>query len=66
MNEQKDRQYRSCAKWPINVSHEYPHNVSKDTHATEEQAEAVCSLLHRDGFGGERKIFPLTTWVEPV
>jgi hypothetical protein len=56
--------YRSCAKWPVQVSTEYPHNVSKDTHDTKEQAEGVCSLLHRDGLGGDRKIFPLQTWVE--
>ncbi len=58
--------WRSCAKWPINVTTTFPNNVSKDTHDTKEQAEGVCSLLHKDGLGGNGKIFPLTTWVEPA
>jgi hypothetical protein len=36
---------------------------SEDTHESREAAEAVCNLLHRNGFGGDRQIFPLRTWV---
>jgi hypothetical protein len=39
---------------------------SSDEHDTFDQAEAVCDMLNRDGFGGEGKIFPLRTYVEPV
>lgn len=58
--------WRSCAKWPTTVTTSFPRNVSKDTHDTKAQAEGVCTLLHRDGLGGDRKVFPLTTWVEPA
>ena len=58
-------QWKSYATWPIKVSNEFPYNTSMDTHDTEEQAEAVCSKLHMEGFGGDRKIFPLKTWVVP-
>lgn len=39
---------------------------STDTHDTEEQAQAVCSALHKHGFGGEGKIFPVKTVVIPA
>lgn len=61
--------WRSCAEWPEglvnNVSGEGK-NVSKDRHDTKEQADAVCSILHVQGLGGERCHFPVRTWVEPV
>ena len=41
-------------------------NYSEDTHWTKEEAEAVISLLYKDGFGGNRKFFPVMTRVEPV
>jgi hypothetical protein len=39
-------------------------NVTTDTHDTESQAKAVCKLLEREGFSGERCHFPVKTWVE--
>lgn len=38
--------------------------VSRDTHRTKEQAEAVCRMLNKDGFGGEGVSFPLSTEVK--
>jgi hypothetical protein len=60
--------FRSIAVWPdtIRVGNEVGKNESEDVHETREQAEGVCRLLRRDGYGGERMIFPLSTRVEPV
>ena len=40
--------------------------TSEDSHYTKEQAEAVCHILERDGFGGEGKYFPIKTCVEEI
>ncbi len=60
--------FRSVAVWPntIKVGNVIGKNESTDTHDTEEQAEAVCRMLLRDGFGGEMEVFPLSTRVEVV
>lgn len=57
-----EKLWKSVAIWPkeANVSN----NKSWDEHYTEEAARAVCSMLRRDGFGGEGKIFPTNTYVE--
>lgn len=59
--------WRSVAVWPkpaVNLmSHD---NSSTDTHHSEEAARAVCGMLRRNGFGGDGKIFPLETRVEPI
>jgi len=60
--------YKSKAQWK-KEDFEYFGNkdlISEDTHDTKEQAEAVCRLLERDGFGGNGKFFPIRTWTEPV
>lgn len=51
--------WKSAALWPE------PSIVrsSEDTHPTKEHAEAICKILHREGMGGERKIFPTQTFV---
>lgn len=41
-------------------------NESTDTHDSKEAAEAVCRLLEQHGFGGEGKIFPVSTRVERI
>lgn len=58
--------YKSIAVWPdtISVGNIQGKNESEDIHTTRDQAEAVCRLLERYGFGGEGKIFPLLTRVE--
>jgi hypothetical protein len=38
--------------------------TTSDEHDTREQAQAVCDMLEREGFGGEGKMFPVKTWVE--
>ncbi|MGE7139633.1 hypothetical protein ACQKIE_18560 [Luteibacter sp. NPDC031894] len=56
--------WKSHAQWPLAVYRGMDGSgVSTDTHLTEEEATAVCRLLERDGFGGERKAFPIRTWV---
>jgi hypothetical protein len=55
----------SHALWPLDV---YSGDVcgtgiSTDTHDSENEARAVCKGLERDGFGGQRKDFPIKTWV---
>jgi hypothetical protein len=55
--------WKSHAEWP-----EHPDvyvKESDDSHPTEEAARAVCRMLERKGMGGERKIFPVRTWVTP-
>lgn len=63
----KDMKHQSNALWPAGVcSSMYGDNISTDTHPTIEHAQAVCEALEREGFGGERKHFPLRTWVSDV
>ena len=57
------RRFTSVAVWPNGTLCDGL-DISTDTHATREQAEAVCSLLAKEGLGGEGKIFPLSTRVE--
>jgi hypothetical protein len=58
--------YKSIAVWPESISLGTPDNSSEDTYTTKEQAEAVCRLLERHGFGGNGKVFPISTRVEYV
>ncbi len=54
---------QSNALWPADVyKGMYGDSISTDTHRSEEDAQAVCRALEREGFGGERKHFPLKTW----
>ena len=52
--------WRSMATWP------HPLGISTDRHKTKSQAEAVCEKLKKDGFGGNGKIFPITTHVNEI
>jgi hypothetical protein len=55
--------WQSVARWPFpEVATGNADNTSVDKHDTREQADAVVCLLKRDGFGGDRKIFPLEAW----
>lgn len=49
--------YKSIAVWPDG-------SVTDDKHDTKEQAEVVCGMLKRIGFGGDGKIFPVKTEVK--
>lgn len=66
--EPSPKAWRSIAVWPdtIKVGNVIGKNESDDTHYCEEQAEAVCNLLRKHGFGGDGKVFPISTRVEPV
>ena len=56
--------YKSIALWP---KHEGIYDDrSEDTHDTEKQAQCVCRMLEKQGFGGDGVIFPIKTWVEPI
>ena len=39
-------------------------DITSDEHDTKEQAQAVCDILKREGYGGDRKMFPVETWIE--
>lgn len=65
------KRFRSIAVWPKGSTSsasltEDGHPWSDDIHDTEEQAHAVCRALRRHGMGGEGKVFPVRTSVEPV
>lgn len=66
--EPKPKAWRSITVWPdtIRVGNIVGKNESDDTHSSREQAEAVCGLLRKHGFGGDGKVFPVSTRVEPV
>lgn len=56
-----EKKYRSVAQWSSKRD-----DISTDEHETEEQAQAVCKMLEREGAGGMRKVFPYMTWTEPI
>ena len=58
--------WKSIAWWPESVSLMSKENTSDDTHHSQEAAEAVTRMLQRRGLGGDGKIFPLKTAVEPI
>lgn len=64
----KPQRARSIAVWPdtISVGNVVGKNESSDEHDSPEAAHAVCWMLERDGFGGEGKVFPISTRVEPI
>jgi len=58
--------FRSCAEWDKSIPGFHQNKITTDTHETKEQAEAVCNLLKRYGFGGCGAYYPIKTWVEEV
>ena len=57
--------WRSNAQWPTGTV-KYLNDVTEDTHGSKEEAEGVCRLLRENGFGGNRQVFPVRVWAEPV
>lgn len=55
----KETKWQSIAKWPNG-------ETTTDTHDTKGMALSVCAILERDGFGGERKVFPVSTEAVPL
>lgn len=60
--------YKSIVTWPADAGLRLGNtaNESHDTHPTHEAALAVCYMLQREGFGGERIVFPVNSYVIPV
>jgi hypothetical protein len=55
----------SVAYWPKDKVNLFdPQNRSTDSHHSEDYAKAICERLWRDGFGGDRQIFPIKVAVE--
>lgn len=64
--ETKPVRHKSIAVWPDTINVASCKNESVDLHDSKEAAEAVCHLLQKHGFGGDGKVFPLSTRVEPA
>jgi hypothetical protein len=66
--QEKEVPHKSIVVWPdtISVGNVEGKNESVDTHPSKGAAEAVCAKLRKEGFGGDKKVFPLSTRVEPV
>lgn len=52
----------SNVQWPEGTLG-FDNDVSTDKHRNESEARSVCDILEEEGFGGERKIFPIKTWI---
>ncbi len=63
----KERElWQSIVLWPDEVCLGRIPNESMDTHWSREAAEAVCRGIERNGLGGNRQIFPISTRVERI
>lgn len=64
----KPQRARSVVVWPdtVNVGSASSENESVDEHDSPEAAYAVCRMLKQNGFGGEGKVFPISTRVELI
>lgn len=73
-NNRVPERWKSIAVWPkgtITTIHEDDTkpdegDISTDTHLSYEAAQWVCRELNLSGFGGDGKIFPINTFIEPV
>ncbi len=56
--------WQSNAQWPLqHYQGEFGDGITRDAHPTRQHAESVCVGLNHEGFGGERRVFPIKTWV---
>ena len=60
------KRYTSNARWPRMDAELNNALETSDEHDTRSQAQGVCDLLMRHGYGGDGKMFPTTTWVGEV
>lgn len=60
------KKFKSIAKWDPCIGKHFPNNETTDRHNTKEEAEAVCRLLKKEGFGGRHIYFPIETRVEEI
>ena len=58
--------FKSFAEWPKGQTCLGDRNITSDNHESQDQARAVCHRLERDGWAGEREVFPVRTWIEPA
>ena len=59
--------FKSIAVWPVGtMKNKYGEPESSDKHYSKSGAEAVCRMLHNNGFGGMGKVFPVSTRVEEI
>lgn len=59
--------WKTVAYWPEEVKGLGTfENTSEDTHDNKGQADGVARLLFTEGFGGNRKYFPLKVAVIPI
>jgi hypothetical protein len=59
--------WKSYAEWDRAVyTNAFDKPISEDTHSSPRAAECVCRRLEAEGFGGDRKYFPIRTWTEMV
>lgn len=61
-------EYISKAYWPEGTETGDPFGqpISTDRHMTRKEAEGVCRVLERDGFGCNGEIFPIKTEVVEI
>lgn len=57
--------HTSNAEWPDRTMFG-SEQITTDRHYSKKEAAAEGELLRKNGFGGDRKVFPLRTWVEPI
>jgi hypothetical protein len=60
-----NKTHKSFAEWPKGTLC-LGDTVTTDSHYSEKEALSVCRILEREGFGGNGKVFPIKTWVEPI
>ena len=59
--------WKTVAYWPEEVKGlGTAENTSEDTHDSKGQADGVARLLFTEGFGGDRKHFPIKVAVIPI
>jgi len=57
-------EYYSNAEWPEGTySNMYGKPISSDKNESYNSAFQMCVSLEKEGFGGDRKLFPIRTWV---
>lgn len=65
-NEGLGMRFKSIAVWNRGLGNSGDTFETEEMHPSKEAAEAVCKKLLRYGLGGQSKVFPLSTRVEPV
>jgi len=60
-----DKMYTSNAQWDLEVySGSKGDGITTDNHSSQKEAQSVCDMLEKKGFGGDERAFPIRTWVD--